>query len=164
MHVRKQDYRTRAGVSRRSDGESTLEKYIRVAAEEFGEPTFRTSLPLARPEIACRLSGQEYVYLLDILDELFLLEQAARFADRKTSTIARTRLIKAVSIETETNPELVETLFTRIDDANVHLIGQLSEILFPERPPICQHSRSEMANLIDNVLIFPAVKMQSPHI
>ena len=127
------DYRTELGVSRRAEGETTLGKYMRVAEINSTTADQRAALPYARPEVTCTLTSDEYLLLLDILDELFLLEQAARYADRKASTIARGRLFRAVGLEARLTSEQIEQLYVQVNATNAPFILRIGTVLFPDR-------------------------------
>lgn len=123
------DYRTLRGVSRRTSGESTLAKYMRALALGQTAHSDRDALPLARPRIVCTLSADQFTALLDILDIMFALEGAARFVDRKSSRIARRRLSRALALELGTQAEMVERLFSVVDNDNVALIAPAARLL-----------------------------------
>ena len=133
MQTSAMDYRTASGVSRRHDAESVLDKYIRVARIEAPHLYQSYPLPIARPEISCALSFTDYALLLDVLDELFVLEAAARYADRKAGDIARRRLYGALSVTVGCEAIRIEQLFKNVDRVDIPVLRAVARALFPER-------------------------------
>lgn len=133
MHTSAVDYRTASGVSRRQDAESVLDKYIRVARIEAPHLCQSYPLPIARPEVSCALAFADYDLLLDVLDELFVLEAAARYADRKAGDIARRRLYNALSTAIGCDPQQIEKLFKNVDKADIPLLRAVGSAILPER-------------------------------
>ena len=127
------DYRTANGTSRRHEAESVLDKYIRVARVEANHLSQSYPLPIARPEIGCPMTFGDYGLLLDVLDELFILEAAARYADRKSGDIARRRLYNALSITTGYEPQQIENLFTNVGRAEIPVLRAVARAILPER-------------------------------
>ncbi len=149
------DYRTKRGISRRAANESTLQKYLRALHACEPLRSGRDTLPIARPTIKCSLSAEQYLLLLDVLDELFLLERAARFVDRKSSKIARNRLNKAIAAELEIKPELIDSLFHTIDPRNVALIKEIGCLIL-NSSEIIDEIKYETPKIFDeNVIKFP---------
>lgn len=125
------DYRTANGVSRRQEAESVLDKYIRVARNEAPHLSQTYPLPISRPEISANLSFGDYALLLDVLDELFVLEAAARYADRKAGDIARRRLYNALSITIGYPPSQIEKIFDSLDRASVPVLRAVARAILP---------------------------------
>lgn len=120
------DYRTRAGISSRKAGETTLDKYLRVRRSPEFRKSLKDSLPLARPQIVCTLSADDYLLLLEVLDELFVLEEAARFADRKSSKVSQGRLYRALSRELGVPAKKLKSLFDKVDVSSLNALRQLA--------------------------------------
>lgn len=123
------DYRTAGGISRRQDAESVLDKYIRVARIEAPHLYQSYPLPIARPEVSCALTFDDYSLLLDVLDELFVLEAAARYADRKAGDIARRRLYGALSVAVGYEASQIERLFYSVARVDVPVLRAVARII-----------------------------------
>lgn len=140
MQTSAMDYRTAGGVSRRQDAESVLDKYIRVARIEAPHLYQTYPLPIARPEISCALAFADYGLLLDVLDELFVLEAAARYADRKAGDIARRRLYGALAVAVGYNAIRIERLFKNVSSAEIPVLRAVARAILPERTAMIEPS------------------------
>lgn len=140
MQTSAMDYRTASGVSRRHDAESVLDKYIRVARIEAPHLYQTYPLPIARPEISCTLAFADYGLLLDVLDELFVLEAAARYADRKAGDIARRRLYAALAVAVGYNAGRIERLFKSVTKADIPVLRAVARAILPERTHVIESS------------------------
>lgn len=123
------DYRTTGGLARRASDENVLGRYIRVARVAAPHLSATYPLPLARPRIDTALAAADYRLLLDVLDELTILEAAARYSDRKSQTIARRRLHRAVAAEIGCRPSQIDRLFRDVNRQSVPIIRRTAEVL-----------------------------------
>lgn len=135
------DYRTASGASRRQEAESVLGKYLRVARVEAKHLSLSYPLPIARPEVTCALSFSDYDLLIEVLDELFILEAAARYADRKAGDIARRRLYAAISDAVSYTPDQIERLLTHVDRSGLSVLRAVARAILPQKdigqPELC---------------------------
>lgn len=123
------DYRTAEGVARCSSDESVLARYLRVARVAAPQLSATHPLPFARPEILSALSALDYSLLLDVLDELTILEAAARYSDRKAQPIAKRRLYRALAAEVGCRPADIEKLFKQVDKTSVPILRGVARVL-----------------------------------